>query len=336
MKLLFLYKDPGHARPLRLVRSHLRERGIHMSDFRCRTLAECREHLDRKADLLIAHHELMPSAIEYRHAPILICDRIDGAQLAGSRDWLDRPNVLGVMKSYRFRDPEMNNQYKGRYLAHLLDAAGVKCKPGGKSMLLTGKPKQLTPEQLNRIYLMYGFASHDHITSCTKLRVDLDAPRPYDVHYAATLAYSGSEVEVHRELAVTVTRAYKGRAACAGGNTMRCEKYRALMLQSKAVVSPWGCGEACHRDYEAMLLGAVLIKPRTGHVEAWPDIFDGVDCYIPCEPDFSNLHECIETVARHWQGLYAMRDRARNMVLQMREPDYVADRMAELFRKVLA
>ena len=334
MKLLFLYKDGGHARPLRLIRSHLRERGIDMGDYHCRSLADCREHLGRKADLLVAHHELMPAAIEYQHAPILVCDRIDGSQLAGSREWLDRPNVLGAMKSYRYRTPELNNQYKGRYLAHLLSAAGIKSKPGGKSMKLTGEPKQLTTEQLGRIHLMYGFGSHEHVGGCAKQDINFDVPRPFDVHFAGTLSYSGSEVEVHRELAVKVTKAYKGSIACAGGNTMRCNVYRELMLRSKAVVSPWGCGEACHRDYEAMLLGAVLIKPRSDHVECWPDIYQD-EYYVPCEHDFSDLHDRIRFVKENWSSLRQMRVRCRRLIVETRTPDYVADKMVALFQKVL-
>ena len=42
------------------------------------------------------------------------------------------------------------------------------------------------------------------------------------------------------------------------------------MRQSKIVVSPFGFGEMCHRDFEAWGCGAVLLKPRVDHLRTLP------------------------------------------------------------------
>jgi hypothetical protein len=265
----------------------------------------------------------------------LIMERIDGAQLAQSRDWLDHPKVLGVIKGYRLRPPELNNRFKGRYLAYLLRDGGI--TPTKESMCYRGRPKQISARVLSRIRLMYGFGAYGHLDGPAKALVDFSAPRPYDVHYAATLSYSGSEVEVHRRTALKEVQRYEpqSRAVWASGNTMPGALFRERMLESKAVVSPWGCGEPCHRDYEAMLLGAVVIKPNSDHVECWPQVFEAGQTYIPCRPDFADLHDRIHWVVNHWRDLKGMRIRNRELVMESRQRDVLADYMANLFHGVM-
>jgi hypothetical protein len=41
----------------------------------------------------------------------------------------------------------------------------------------------------------------------------------------------------------------------------------------RGMLSPFGWGEVCYRDFEAVIGGAVLIKPDMSHVETWPNIF---------------------------------------------------------------
>lgn len=55
--------------------------------------------------------------------------------------------------------------------------------------------------------------------------------------------------------------------------------------------SPFGYGEVCWRDYEAVMCGALLIKPDMSHVETYPDIFRPHETYVPIRWDFSDLEE---------------------------------------------
>ena len=50
---------------------------------------------------------------------------------------------------------------------------------------------------------------------------------------------------------------------------------------SRAVLSPYGWGEICYRDFEAFISGAALIKPEMDHLETWPDLYKKYDTYIP-------------------------------------------------------
>jgi hypothetical protein len=69
------------------------------------------------------------------------------------------------------------------------------------------------------------------------------------------------------------------------------EEYYREMVSSRICVSPFGYGEICWRDYEAVVCRCLLIKPNMSHVETNPDIFQPYQTYVPVEWDFSDLEE---------------------------------------------
>lgn len=66
-------------------------------------------------------------------------------------------------------------------------------------------------------------------------------------------------------------------------------QYLEEMLSAKLCVSPFGYGEICWRDFEAILCGATLVKPNMNHVETRPNVFVPHETYIPVRWDFSDL-----------------------------------------------
>ena len=56
----------------------------------------------------------------------------------------------------------------------------------------------------------------------------------------------------------------------------------------RGMLSPFGWGEICYRDFEAAIGGSVLIKPDMSHVETWPNIFTN-NSYIPLSWDLNEL-----------------------------------------------
>jgi len=65
--------------------------------------------------------------------------------------------------------------------------------------------------------------------------------------------------------------------------------YYQEMLRSRICVSPFGYGEICWRDFEAVLCGCVLVKPDMSHVETQPNIFIPNETYVPVQWDYSDL-----------------------------------------------
>lgn len=56
------------------------------------------------------------------------------------------------------------------------------------------------------------------------------------------------------------------------GRLPRAEYNRELRT-ARVTLSPFGYGEVCFRDFEAVWSGSALVKPAMDHVETWPDIY---------------------------------------------------------------
>ena len=69
-------------------------------------------------------------------------------------------------------------------------------------------------------------------------------------------------------------------------------KYIEELRNSKFVISPFGWGELCPRDFEAFLHGSVLIKPEMNTIKTWPSWYNE-KTYLPFLWDLSNLRDQI-------------------------------------------
>jgi hypothetical protein len=69
------------------------------------------------------------------------------------------------------------------------------------------------------------------------------------------------------------------------------KQYNREIAHSKIILSPFGWGELCFRDFEAVLSGALLLKPDMSHLETWPDVFSPGETYVPFSWDAEDLVE---------------------------------------------
>lgn len=58
-------------------------------------------------------------------------------------------------------------------------------------------------------------------------------------------------------------------------------EYNIVMKTAIAAVSPFGWGEICFRDFEALINRSVLLKPDMSHIRTWPDVYRANETYIP-------------------------------------------------------
>lgn len=77
---------------------------------------------------------------------------------------------------------------------------------------------------------------------------------------------------------------------------MSHEQYIEFMKKTKIAVSPFGWGEICYRDFEAIVYGAVLLKPSVEHLVTYPDIFIANETYIPIDWDFDKYEEIMSNI----------------------------------------
>jgi hypothetical protein len=69
------------------------------------------------------------------------------------------------------------------------------------------------------------------------------------------------------------------------------KRYNRELRSSKIVLSPFGWGELCLRDFEAVRAGSLLLKPAMEHLTTWPDIFLPGETYVPFSWDAEDLKE---------------------------------------------
>jgi hypothetical protein len=74
------------------------------------------------------------------------------------------------------------------------------------------------------------------------------------------------------------------------------EYYKKEISQVGAVLSPFGWGEVCFRDFEAIMNGSLLIKPNMDHIETWPDVYRSSTTYLPINWDGDDLLDTIDQV----------------------------------------
>lgn len=85
------------------------------------------------------------------------------------------------------------------------------------------------------------------------------------------------------------------------GKIIPKNRYLKELRESKTCVSPFGHGEICYRDFEAIINGCVLIKPDMSHILTWPDIYKKNETYVSIEWDLSDLEEKLYGVINHYQ-----------------------------------
>ena len=63
-----------------------------------------------------------------------------------------------------------------------------------------------------------------------------------------------------------------------------------LLQNTKVFVSPFGLGEFSGKDYEAILAGAIVVKPLASKIESFPNIYEP-PYVVEAKVDFSDLEE---------------------------------------------
>jgi hypothetical protein len=66
-------------------------------------------------------------------------------------------------------------------------------------------------------------------------------------------------------------------------------RFNREVRNSRITLSPFGWGELCLRDFEAVRSGSLLLKPDMSHLETWPDIFVPTETYVPFDWEARDL-----------------------------------------------
>lgn len=116
-----------------------------------------------------------------------------------------------------------------------------------------------------------------------------EGDRPIDLH--ARLGIDGTDwyQRMRSECLYAVTALTGVRALTEFG--VGQVQYLHELSASKICFSPFGYGEVCWRDFEAVCHGAVLLKPDMSHIRTAPDIFVPGETYMPLRWDLADFED---------------------------------------------
>jgi hypothetical protein len=307
----------AYLEPLLRVAPRLAERGIRLTE--------------ERPDVVLV--DCSPPPDWNWGGPLILFDPTDGAMLwwygaddtRTARHWLGQPQVLGVLKLSRYRsrgDYDVPWIGGALHMQRIHDATDLEA-----SATRPAAPPSLSQREFERIAVGPGFWAFAACDACAAAEVDFTAPRPIDVVCVASTDYVSAHITNHRRLALERVLAIPDRrVVISRGRLLSHEAYVELLTQSRICVCPWGWGETTIRDYEAMLAGCVVIKPRTEFVELYPEIDERH--YVACADDFADLPERVEQVLAHWPAFEGQRFLNRQRLLAARELDALAELLA--------
>jgi len=200
---------------------------------------------------------------------------------------------------------------------------------------------EVQPDIVDRLTLAPGFVTSPRLLSAFEGGVmsDFDRDRPIDVHARfsasnASLAQSGRDdagdrthwYVAMRSAALDAVGSIADHCRVAHKGKIPADAYMDELAASKLCFSPFGFGELCWRDIEAMSVGSVLIKPSMEHLECFCGVFRPGETYVQVRWDFSDF---AETVAR----LLARPDECKAIAARAFEAirDYLAGPRLEQF-----
>ncbi|WP_165073233.1 hypothetical protein [Paludisphaera rhizosphaerae] len=127
--------------------------------------------------------------------------------------------------------------------------------------------------------------------------------RPFAIHQRfSPMPVPGKKrewYEQYRDKAAEILRPLASRYRMTGTGRVDHRVYLAELCASKVVVSPFGWGEVCFRDYETVVTGGLLVKPNMDHVVTRPNIYKAFETYVPVKWDLSDLVETCEYYLTH-------------------------------------
>ncbi len=286
----------------------------------CTDIDECLEPSDSHSLLMMGSDPLMqlgPDALDMRimqrlrdrFAHVVYFDDGDGC---GAVRFDIMPYVDHYLRRQLYRD---RTHYKVDFYDRELVTDFYRQHNGVEAAVPFYRPPAKSQSDLDKLHLGWNlgvgrFPPRRRLGQAMTMVARLGAPRlasrPYSTlpptvhtaHRSGIHARFGqvlhSTVQFQRDL---VLSKLAGRSDVMVGHVKQ-RQYWSELQRSEIVVSPFGWGEICFRDFEAFLGGALLVKPDMSHVDTWPDVYRPFETYIPFGWDASDLNAVLD----EWLG----------------------------------
>ena len=135
--------------------------------------------------------------------------------------------------------------------------------------------------------------------------------RSIDLHFRGS--QQGTVVGFQRRLVMNQFQIFSGIKTPNEKADANHKQYLCELKDSKSVVSPFGWGEICLRDFEAFVYGCILIKPDMSHVDTFPQYYIPYQTYIPMSWDVSDLSTIALKIHNEYDDLSSIANKAQQL-----------------------
>ena len=194
----------------------------------------------------------------------------------------------------------------------------------------------LSQKQIDKILLGWNIALDDKIYDLSRdiSPQALEHDRDIDIVCRASVSVGNWIHGMRNDAVEAVTALGSTRRVHAPKDRVSQQEYYDEMLRARMTVSPFGYGELCWRDFEAILCGSVLVKQDMLHIETWPNLFVPHETYVPVAWDFSNLGEACAPYLDDRAACERIAHNARKMLLQALTPNEFLERLLHVVRQI--
>lgn len=274
-------------------------------------------------DAVIAHQQFLTPEVLDLGVPLLMVERRDSSVL-WEREIADHENVRAVWKIAK-ADLRTHKTRLLRPFTPWIDDIWVEQLPAIEEATwakIYPQPAYLHYEQLGRWRPM--------------LDRDLQpiASRVINVSYRGKVNYPQCPaVARHRARATGAVRDLP--ILCTTGSKLPRGDYDRELLRSRAVLSPYGYGELCYRDYEAVCAGCVLIKPPCFYIETQDGLIESENVFEVL-PNFTNLGSVVQAMLADLDAAQAAVDAARSQLRTALRPESILASLTPALERLLA
>jgi hypothetical protein len=156
------------------------------------------------------------------------------------------------------------------------------------------------PRLQSRLFVGWNFGASDEMVRLLNRRLYRRTDRHIDLHCRITLsdAVNGWYSHMRRRCFQAAKRVATSQSIVTSTLIPQRQYIRELTC-SHICFSPFGFGEVCWRDFEAIACGAVVLKQDMSHLETYPNVFVPYETYVPVKWDLSDFSEKCEWLLKN-------------------------------------
>lgn len=278
-----------------------------------------------EADIIICDNLKAHDALSsISHKKFIVVETCDCATV-WSVKYLKLNNVIALIKGTILNPPDLNNiqLIKKRYHVSLLNGTCNKQEPA-----------RILSEQMKKVHCLLPYCVfYQHILKKYPTPFSI-SKRSYDISYLGTNKYAIDLITNHRLGAINAIKKLKNVRIKTSSRRIPREEFHQILMQSKLFLSPFGYGEWSHKDFEAILLGCVIIKPSC-HFESYPNIYQPDKTCLKCKCDYSDLQAVVSKALNQPEKLQIISQNARELLKKYMNYPFLASEFQTFLKSIL-